>query len=269
MAQTINNQVMTARIQNYLDSSTQQVRESSQRLGSGLRINSASDDAAGLAIAERLTSLVQELNVNVRNASDGVSLSQVADGGLGQVSDQLQRMRELAIQSANGTLTDNDRQILNAEFASLNEGISQIASTTTFNGQAVLASEGQSIDFQVGPASDENSTLSVDLVNIEPLGADISTSDASLASITQIDAMIDNIGSARSDFGAAQSRFDSAIDNLQTNAVAQSAARGRITDTDFALEAANLTGAQILQQSATAMAVQANASPQNVTRLLG
>ena len=269
MAQTIDNQAMTQRVQTFLDASTRQSSEASQRISSGLRVNSAKDDAAGLAIAERMTSLVQELNTSIRNAYDGVSMTQVADGGLEQVSDQLQRMRELAVQSANGTYTAEDRQNLNAEFSALNEEVSRIASTTTFNGQTVLANDGESVDFQVGGAAGDGGTISVDLVGIESLNTDISTADASQASLTSIDALIANVSSARSEFGAVQNRFESTINNLQTNAENQSAARGRIMDADFAVETANLAGAQITQSSATAMAAQANVSSQNVARLLG
>ena len=269
MAQTVNNQVTTLKVQNYLESSRQQSTESTQRIGSGLRVNSAKDDAAGLAIGERLTSLVRELNANVRNAYDGSSMLQVAEGGLEQVSDQLQRMRELALQSANGSYTDADRENLNAEFTALNSEISRIASTTTFNGEAVLANEGKSIDFQVGPSTGDGGTLSVDLVGIEPLSADIGTSETSLTSIDQIDAMIADVASARANFGALQNRFESTISNLQAGAENQAAARGRIMDADYAMEVANLTGAQIMQQSGTAMSVQANVSQQSVMQLLG
>jgi len=268
MAQTIDTKLNSLNVQKYLNSSQEQVTESIQKTGSGLRINSAQDDAAGLAIAERMNTLVRGLNVSIRNASDGISMAQVAEGGLDQVNDVLQRMRELAVQSANGANSSDDRANLNAQYRALNSEISQIASATKFNGEAVLANAGSSVDFQVGPNVGVDETLSVDLVDIKPLSSNIETYDGSLASIAEIDSMIAAVSNSRAQFGSTQNLFESTIANLQEGVENQSAARGRIMDADFAMETARLTHSQILQQAGTAISSQANVTQQSVMQLL-
>jgi len=294
MAQTINTNVMSLTAQRNLNSSQGSLMTSMQRLSSGLRVNSAKDDAAGLAIAERMNTQVRGMNVAIRNANDGISLAQTAEGGLQEVSNMLQRMRELAVQSANGTNSANDRSNLDAEFQALNLEISRIAETTTFNGVSVLNTSGattgsgsaavtadSSVVFQVGAntSSGGENTLSINLKKIEGLAVgsatlasgtvNVSTVSGSNASIVAIDTMIGEITSARADFGSVQSRFESAINNLQIGVENQAAARGRIMDADFAVETANMTRAQILQQAGTAMVSQANSAPQSVLQLLG
>lgn len=280
MAQTINTNVMSLNAQRNLTVSQSSLSQSMQRLSSGLRVNSAKDDAAGLAIAERMNTQVRGMNVAIRNANDGISLAQTAEGGLQEVGSMLQRMRELSVQSANGTNSDADRANLDAEFQALNSEIARIAETTKFNGEAILNTSGSSgndatIIFQVGANTDSGNTLEINLKKIESLEASsgvartISTVDASLSSIAAIDSMIDQITAARADFGAVQSRFESAINNLQVGMENQAAARGRIMDADFAVETANMTRAQILQQAGTAMVAQANSAPQSVLQLLG
>ena len=290
MAQTINTNVMSLTAQRNLNSSQGSLMTSMQRLSSGLRVNSAKDDAAGLAIAERMNTQVRGMNVAIRNANDGISLAQTAEGGLQEVSNMLQRMRELAVQSANGTNSTNDRANLDAEFQALNLEISRIAETTTFNGVSVLntdavgsgsAAVDAAVVFQVGAntSSGGENTLSINLKKIEGLAVgsaplasgtvNVSTVSASNASIVAIDTMIGEITSARADFGSVQSRFESAINNLQIGVENQAAARGRIMDADFAVETANMTRAQILQQAGTAMVSQANSAPQSVLQLLG
>jgi flagellin len=255
-----------------------------QRLSSGLRVNSAKDDAAGLAIAERMNTQIRGMNVAIRNANDGISLAQTAEGGMQEVGNMLQRMRELAVQSSNGTNSAEDRQNLDAEFQALNSEIGRIAETTLFNGLSVLNTPGTgsgsaavdaTIVFQVGANTTSGNTLSISLKQIESLEASsgvansILTISATTASITAIDTMITEITSGRADFGAVQSRFESAINNLQIGMENQSAARGRIMDADFAVETANMTRSQILQQAGNAMVAQANSSPQSVLQLLG
>jgi flagellin len=292
MAQTINTNVMSLTAQRNLNQSQGTLATSMQRLSSGLRVNSAKDDAAGLAIAERMNTQVRGMNVAIRNANDGISMAQTAEGGMAEIGSMLQRMRELAVQSSNGTNSADDRSNLDAEFQALNSEIGRIAETTQFNGISVLnttgtaavaASSGVSavaavdatIVFQVGANTSTGNTLSISLQGIERLEAtsgvahNITTVSSTTSSITAIDSMIDDITSARADFGAVQSRFESAINNLQIGMENQSAARGRIMDADFAVETANMTRSQILQQAGNAMVSQANSSPQSVLQLLG
>lgn len=279
MPQTINTNVMSLTAQRNLNQSQSSLSTSMQRLSSGLRVNSAKDDAAGLAIAERMNTQVRGMNVAIRNANDGISLAQTAEGGMAEISNMLQRMRELAVQSANGTNSEDDRANLDAEFQALNSEIGRIAETTTFNGLSVLntsaSSSGATVNFQVGANTASGNTLSISLKEISSVetsggsATDIGTVSATTAAITAIDTMIGTVTSARAEFGAVQSRFESAINNLQIGMENQAAARGRIMDADFAVETANMTRSQILQQAGNAMVSQANSSPQSVLQLLG
>ena len=269
MAQTINTNIMSLTAQRNLSRSQGQMATSIERLSSGLRVNSAKDDAAGLAIAERMNAQVKGMNVAIRNANDGISLAQTAEGGLNEIGNMLQRMRELAVQSANGTNSSSDRINLNLEFTALNEEITRIAEVTQFNGLKVLGSDAGNFEFQVGANAGE--VMSIATGSISALTASISGSDATNANaaLGAIDTMIDTVTSARATYGAAQSRFNSAINNLQIGIENQAAARGRIVDADFAVETANLSRSQILQQAGTAMVSQANQAPQGVLSLLG
>ena len=285
MPQTINTNVMSLTAQRNLNQSQSTLATSMQRLSSGLRVNSAKDDAAGLAIAERMNTQVRGMNVAIRNANDGISLSQTAEGGMQEISNMLQRMRELAVQSANGTNSADDRGNLDAEFQALNSGIGRIAETTQFNGISVLNSPASgsgsgavaaSIVFQVGANTASGNTLSISLKEITALApasgsgtVNIGTVSGTTEAMTAIDDMISTITTARADFGAVQSRFESAISNLQIGMENQAAARGRIMDADFAVETANMTRSQILQQAGNAMVSQANSAPQSVLQLLG
>ncbi len=271
MAQTINTNVMSLTAQRNLSKSQGSLATSMQRLSSGLRVNSAKDDSAGLAIAERMNTQVRGMNVAIRNANDGISLAQTAEGGLQEVNNMLQRMRELAVQSKNGTNTATDRGNLDAEFQALNAEIGRIAETTVFNGQSVLdTSGGGSVIFQVGANNASNNTLSISLVSVSSIaGAAVGTVSGATDAIDDIDTMINSVTATRADFGAVQSRFESAINNLQVGVENQSAARGRIMDADFAVETANMTRSQILQQAGNAMVSQANSAPQSVLQLLG
>jgi len=269
MPQTINTNVMSLTAQRNLNQSQGALAVSMQRLSSGLRVNSAKDDAAGLAIAERMNTQVRGMNVAIRNANDGISLSQTAEGGLQEVSNMLQRMRELAVQSANGTNGTSDRIALNSEFAALDAEITRIAETTKFNDNTVLSNTGSSVVFQVGANVDATNQLEIDLVSIGELGNDVLQASTALRAVSAIDVMVGEVTAARADFGAMQSRFESAISNLQVGLENQSAARGRIMDADFAVETANMTRSQILQQAGNAMVSQANSAPQSVLQLLG
>ena len=269
MPQTINTNVMSLTAQRNLNQSQGALAVSMQRLSSGLRVNSAKDDAAGLAIAERMNTQVRGMNVAIRNANDGISLSQTAEGGLQEVSNMLQRMRELAVQSANGTNGTSDRIALNSEFTALDAEITRIAETTKFNDNTVLSNTGSSVVFQVGANVDATNQLEIDLVSIGELGNDVLQASTALRAVSAIDIMVGEVTAARADFGAMQSRFESAISNLQVGLENQSAARGRIMDADFAVETANMTRSQILQQAGNAMVSQANSAPQSVLQLLG
>jgi len=260
---------MSLTAQRNLNQSQGALAVSMQRLSSGLRVNSAKDDAAGLAIAERMNTQVRGMNVAIRNANDGISLSQTAEGGLQEVSNMLQRMRELAVQSANGTNGTSDRIALNSEFAALDAEITRIAETTKFNDNTVLSNTGSSVVFQVGANVDATNQLEIDLVSIGELGNDVLQASTAIRAVSAIDVMVGEVTAARADFGAMQSRFESAISNLQVGLENQSAARGRIMDADFAVETANMTRSQILQQAGNAMVSQANSAPQSVLQLLG
>lgn len=276
MAQTINSNLMLLNARKYLDAAQQSIANQSQRIGSGQRINNAKDDAAGLAIAERMNAELRSMSAAMRNAYNGISLAQTAEGGLQEVSSTLQRMRELAVQSANGTNTDKDRENLDKEFSALNEEISRIAQTTTFNGESVLDSSDNSYTFQAGGGNDAGDTVSVSLPFIDSVMAGSSGSfasidsyEASLEAIGLIDSRINEISSARANLGSVQSLFESTISNLKTGFENQSAARARIVDADFAVETANLTRSLIQQQASNTMTIQANVDSSSVLRLLG
>ncbi len=268
MAQTINTNIMSLNAQRNLSRSQSTMAKAIERLSSGLRVNSAHDDAAGLAIAERMNAQVRGMQTAIRNANDAISLAQTAEGGLNEVGNMLQRMRELAVQSANGTNSTTDRTNLNLEFTALDAEIARIAGVTQFNGQKILGADAGTFTFQVGANATE--TMDITTTAITAVGSTIDGADATnaTAALTAIDTMIDTVTSARATYGAAQSRFTSAVHNLQIGVEAQAAARGRIMDADFAVETANLTRTQILQQAGTAMVSQANQAPQNVLNLL-
>jgi flagellin len=274
MAMTINTNVSSLNTQRSLNSSQSSLATSLQRLSSGLRINSAKDDAAGLAIAERINSQVKGQNVAIRNANDAISLLQVADGGAGQITDNLQRMRELAVQSANGTLNSGDRGNLQVEFQALNDEIGRLSDATKFNGLDLLNSSATAtFTFQVGAGTTGDNQITVDTKDLSATGLaidslDISAAGGGLTAITALDSAIDTITTARAGFGAALNRTTAVISSLQTSVENQSAARGRIVDADFASETANLSRSQILQQAGTAMLAQANSAPQQVLSLL-
>jgi len=280
MSATINTNVVSLNAQRNLTSSQASLSMSMQRLSSGLRVNSAKDDAAGLAIAERMNAQVRGMNVAVRNANDGISMAQTAEGALSKVSDSLQRMRELAVQARNSTNSNSDKDSINKEFAQLQSEINRVIGGTTFNGKAIIGADGTAMDFQIGANTTTNDTVTVTTsnlnsdTNISAITASTavidSTADATaIASvISSIDATLDTVNNQRATFGATQSRFESIISSLQQGVENQSAARGRIMDADFASETANLSRAQILQQAGTAMVAQANQLPQQVLQLL-
>jgi flagellin len=275
MAATINTNNASLNAQRNLSTSQSSLATSMQRLSSGLRVNSAKDDAAGLAIAERMQAQVKGMNVAIRNSNDAISLSQVAEGALGKVSDALQRMRELAVQSANATNSASDRGNLDEEFQQLGQEVTRILNATTFNGATILGAGAGTLVFQVGAGTTAADTLSVttndltgDATITAVTGGDITSAGNATTAMDDIDAAIDTVVSQRATFGAVQNRMESVIASLQIASENQSAARGRIMDADFAAETAMLSRAQVLQQAGTAMVAQANALPQGVLRLL-
>jgi flagellin len=274
MPQMINTNVMSLNAQRNLSTSQSALATSIQRLSSGLRVNSAKDDAAGLAIAERMNAQVKGMNVAIRNANDAISLSQTAEGSLGKVGDALQRMRELAVQASNATNGTSDRANLDAEYQQLSAEVTRVLTGTKFNGTDLL-STGATLTFQVGSnnvATDQIDVATTDLTGgagvTAVVGGDLTSAANALTAMDDLDTAIDEITTARSTFGAAQNRFESVIGNLQVAAENQAASRGRIMDADFAAETASLTRGQILQQAGTAMLAQANSIPNNVLSLL-
>jgi flagellin len=280
MPQTINTNIASLNAQRNLNASQSALATSMQRLSSGLRVNSAKDDAAGLAIAERMNAQVRGMNVAIRNANDGISLAQTAEGALSKVGDSLQRMRELAVQARNSTNSRDDKDSLNKEFVELQNEISRVLRGTTFNGQSILGADATALTFQIGANTTADDTITVTTANmaantqIAVITGTSSSIDANATAgaiatvIGSIDNALDEINNTRATFGATQSRFDAVISNLQQAVENQSAARSRIMDADFASETAAMARAQILQQAGNAMVAQANQLPQQVLTLL-
>ncbi|KQW51871.1 MULTISPECIES: flagellin [unclassified Roseateles] len=290
MPQTINTNINSLNAQRNLNSSQQSLAVSMQRLSSGLRVNSAKDDAAGLAIAERMNTQVRGMNVAIRNANDGISLAQTAEGALGKIGDNLQRMRELTVQARNSTNSNSDKDSLNKEFEQLGSEIWRIVNATTFNSKPILAdtagvAAGTGQTFQIGANTTSNDSITVAALDLtqDPtvvalLGAGAApfpalidnTADFTALGVVMdnIDLALDTINNTRATYGAIQSRFDAVISNLQVAVENQTSARSRIMDADFAQETANMSRAQILQQAGNAMVAQANQLPQQVLSLL-
>ena len=275
MPSMINTNLASLNVQRNLNGSQGALNQAVQRLSSGMRINSAKDDSAGLAIAERMNAQVRGMNVAIRNANDAVSLSQTAEGALGKVSDMLQRMRELSVQSANATNSAGDRTNLNAEYAALGSEITRTLAGTKFNGVAMLGAAAGTLTFQVGAGTTANDTIAITTTRLDNAasvtavtGATITTAALATTAITNLDTAIDAITAERANYGAAQNRFESAIGVLQVASENTSAARARITDADYAVETAALSRAQVLQQAGTAMLAQANQLPNSVLTLL-
>ena len=288
MPQTINTNLVSLNAQRNLSSSQSTLATSMQRLSSGLRVNSAKDDAAGLAIAERMSTQVRGMNVAVRNANDAISLAQTAEGALGKVGDMFQRMRELAVQAANGTNNTADRTSLNEEFVQLAQEATRTLGGTQFNSTNILATTTAST-FQIGANDQANfDQITVNAFSwtsaagvTDVLGTAVLTGTgvpslqisgtdgtAAIAALTSIDDAIDTINSQRGTFGAMQNRFENVVATLMVTTENQTAARGRIMDADYASETANLSRASILQQAGNAMVAQANQLPQQVLSLL-
>jgi flagellin len=280
MALTINTNIASMNAQRNLSTSQGALETSLRRLSSGLRVSSAKDDAAGLFSIQKMTADIRGLNQAVRNAQDGISLGQTGEGAMDQVQSAQQRIREIAVQSANATV--EDRTGLQAEVDQLTQEISRIVQTTEFNGQNLLDGSAATLTFQIGADGSADNRIDVtglDLTGITGYNAsltatgsvDVSTQAAAQTSITTIDSAatgIDFVSSQRATFGAVQNRFEAVVVNLTTYSENLSAARSRIQDADFAAETANLTRAQILQQAGVAILAQANTLPQTALSLL-
>ena len=276
MPQIINTNILSLTAQNNLNSTQNSLATSVERLSSGLRINSAMDDPAGLAISMRMGSQVSGMQVAIRNANDAISLSQVADGTLGTVGNMLQQMRDLAVQASNGTNGSGDLDNLQTEFTSLSTEINRELAQTTFNGIAILGSGAGTSTYQVGANAGETISLTTTNIASNASVTAVTNDSTSVAAggtsasamITSIDTALTAINTQRAKYGANETEFQNVITNLQTGVTNESAAQSRIRDADYAQETSNLTRAQILQQAGTAMLAQANALPQTVLNLL-
>lgn len=297
----INTNITSLLAQQNLNKSQNSLTTAMERLSSGLRINSAKDDAAGQAIANRMGSQIKGLNQASSNANDGISLAQTAEGALNQVNDNLQRIRELTVQAQNGTNSAADIDSIQKEVNQRLEEINRVTTKTSFNGTKLFnagatgsqfniqvgANDGDTISIKVGTSAGTNSTT-VDGWNMYSASGTTlaSSSDGNIASADRVvsafgfdvlnsqslailDAKLSSVDSARSDLGAVQNRFQSAIDNITTTATNLSAAQSRIQDADYAKEVSSMTRAQILQQAGTSVLSQANQTPQSVLKLLG
>ena len=273
MALTVNTNVASLSAQRSLGGSQNMLNTSLERLSTGLRINSAKDDAAGLAIGERFTSQVRGLNQAARNTNDAISLVQTAEGALKEVSSNLQRIRELAVQSVNATNSASDRDALDGEVQQLIAEIDRVASKTQFNGTTLLSGGFAAQAFQVGANAGDTITItkiaSTDTATLfGGVVQEVSTAALANTAIAAVDTALDAVNATRASLGAYQNRFESVVASVQTTSENLSASRSRVVDADFAQETANLTKAQILQQSGIAMLSQANSVPQNVLALL-
>ncbi|WP_438301049.1 flagellin domain-containing protein [Pseudomonas sp. NMS19W] len=282
MALTVNTNTTSLNVQKNLNRASDALSTSMQRLSSGLKINSAKDDAAGLQIATRMQSQIRGGNQAIQNANDGISVAQTAEGALQATTDILQRMRELAVKARTGTNGTADQRATNGEFADLSDEISRIAASTNLNGKNLLDGSAGTVTLQVG--ANTGTANHIDLVLSSKFDAvSLSVDKATLAltgttpaaagsnidnAITAIDAAIAAIGDTRASLGASQNRLNSTIANLQNIVENTTAAQGRVQDTDFAAETANLTKQQTLQQASTSVLAQANQLPSAVLKLL-
>ena len=271
----IGTNVASMRAANASTSANLQLSTAMERLSTGKRINSAKDDAAGLAIATSMTSQIRGMSQGIRNANDGIALAQTADGALGEVTNMLQRVRELSVQSASETYSADDRGNMQLEVAALTTQINSILTDTKFNGVALFnktataSTAADNFDIQVDSGSKITiAKAQVDATNLSTTGLDVSDTTKAATTLTNVDAGLKAVNAARAGLGASQSQLQSAVNNLNTNVTNLSDARSRIEDTDFSAETANLAKAQILSQASTAMLSQANQSQQSVLKLL-
>ena len=273
MALVVNTNVASLAAQRNLAINQAQLGKSVERLSSGLRITRAADDAAGLGVSETLRAQIRSINQANRNAGDGISLTQVADGAAATLGSLLSRMRELATQSASGTLGTTERSYLDQEFVSLRSEIDRIATTTEYNGQPLLSGSSNTFEVFIGFKSGSGNSLSVALADLDVAaigltGASVSTAAAAQSMLSNIDSAISAVATARANYGSIQSRFEVAIQNLTVTAENFTAAESRIRDADIAQETSVFTKNQILTQSGIAILAQANSLPQQALALL-
>ena len=272
--------------QRSLASSQSSLAQATQRLSTGLRVNSAKDDAAGLAIAERMNAQQRGMQVAVRNANDGISLAQTAEGAFVNAADALQRMRELAVQARNATNSNSDKDALDAEFGQLASEVQRIFTGTTFNGKTIVGVQAGAQVFQIGAGTAAADSISITTTNMSTqtditkvAGTDLAGAGRSVIDntstattlgtvIDDIDKALDTVNAERATYGAIQNRFDSVVKNLGTSIEQSTAARSRIMDADFATETANLAKYQILQQASASMLAQSNQSSGLILKLL-
>ena len=266
----INNNVSALSAQNALRTNARSMSTSMEQLSTGSRVNSAKDDAAGLAIGQNMTSQVRGLNMAVRNINDGVNMMQTAEGAMIEQSNMLQRMRELAVQSANGTVSDTQRSYLDTEFQALTSQIGNIASQTTWNGTDLMSST-TTFSFQAGASSGQTISVAITEMSTSSLGissSSISSASVAATAIATLDTALNSINSQRATIGAGINQMTYAADNMSNIAANATASRSSIMDTDYATASTNLAKNQIIQQAATAMLAQANQQPQSVLSLL-
>ncbi len=279
MALTINSNIQSLYAQRSLSKTNSMLHKSIEKLSSGLRINRASDDAAGLAISTKLQAEIRSINQAMRNTNDAVSLTQVAEGGLSEQSNMLGRMRELATQASNGTLSDEQRGYLNDEYQALKEEVTRVSDTTEFNGEQLLdGSQAGGMEIQTGYQNSANDRMSIALddVDADALGlntagaSDLLSADSARSAMDVIDdTAMTTVNSMRSDIGSFQNRLEYTLSNLSAEAENFTAADSRIRDADFAMETANYVKNQILSQAGMSILAQANLAPQKALNLLG
>ncbi|KMN81915.1 MULTISPECIES: flagellin [Chromobacterium] len=281
MAITVNTNIASLNAQRNLSNSNNSLQVSLQRLSSGLRVNSAKDDAAGLAISQTLSAAIRGNNQAIKNANDGISVGQTAEGALGQIANNLQRIREIAVQASNGSVSNTNRSQLQSEVDQLTQEISRIVQTTQFNGTSLL-SGGSVLTFQVGSSGAATNQVSISSTDLTSAGilnsynssltntgtVSVTTQGGASGALSSLDADIAQISNIRSTFGAVQNRFDAVVANLQNYVENLTAANSRIVDVDFAAETATLTKNQILQQAGTSILKNANSLPQSALTLL-
>ncbi|MFI7857176.1 flagellin domain-containing protein [Pseudomonas promysalinigenes] len=281
MALTVNTNTTSLGVQKNLNRASDALATSMTRLSSGLKINSAKDDAAGLQIATRMTSQIRGQTMAIKNANDGISIAQTAEGAMQEQTNILQRMRELAVQSRNDSNSTDDRIALDKEFQSMASELTRIANSTQLNGKNLLDGSASTMTFQVGSNTGSSNQITIDLnqkfdasslgigsgINIQGSSSTLSETNYS-AAIAAIDTALQTINTNRADLGAVQNRLTSTINNLQNINENAEAARGRVQDTDFAAETAQMTKQQTLQQASTSVLAQANQLPSAVLKLL-
>ena len=268
----INTNVNALFSQNSMKVNARAQSDAMRELSTGSRINSAKDDAAGLAIGQSMTSQVRGLNMAIRNANDGINMMQTAEGAMVEQSNMLQRMRELAVQSANGTYSSVQRGYLQTEFDELSSQIDDISANTEWNSVTLLDTASADFDFQVGQDADQTITVTIGDMSVATLsasgGMDISTASAAGTAINELDVALEAINSQRATIGAGINRLTYAADNLSNISANISASKSTVMDTDYASASTQLSKTQIIQQAATAMLAQANQQPQSVLSLL-